>query len=44
LDTFPEVEDRSFGKFMAWLINEENRVVYGMKLPTGFQVLSMALE
>ncbi len=24
---------------MEWLINEENRTVYGMKLPTGFQLI-----
>ncbi|XP_051717320.1 glucuronokinase with putative uridyl pyrophosphorylase [Ctenopharyngodon idella] len=35
----PDVKDRTFGKFWEWLINEEKVPVYGMKLPTGFQLI-----
>uniref|UniRef100_A0A8C1CB42 Glucuronokinase with putative uridyl pyrophosphorylase n=2 Tax=Cyprinus carpio TaxID=7962 RepID=A0A8C1CB42_CYPCA len=35
----PDVNDRTFGKFWEWLINEEKIPVYGMKLPTGFQLI-----
>uniref|UniRef100_A0A672KEB4 Glucuronokinase 1-like n=1 Tax=Sinocyclocheilus grahami TaxID=75366 RepID=A0A672KEB4_SINGR len=35
----PNVNDRTFGKFWEWLINEEKVPVYGMKLPTGFQLI-----
>uniref|UniRef100_A0A671RJ40 Glucuronokinase with putative uridyl pyrophosphorylase n=1 Tax=Sinocyclocheilus anshuiensis TaxID=1608454 RepID=A0A671RJ40_9TELE len=35
----PDVNDRTFGKFWEWLINEEKVPVYGMKLPTGFQLI-----
>lgn len=34
-----DVNDRTFGKFWEWLINEEKIPVYGMKLPTGFQLI-----
>ncbi|XP_057206309.1 glucuronokinase with putative uridyl pyrophosphorylase isoform X1 [Triplophysa rosa] len=34
-----DVTDRTFGKFWEWLINEEKVPVYGMKLPTGFQLI-----
>ncbi|KAF4104077.1 glucuronokinase with putative uridyl pyrophosphorylase isoform X1 [Onychostoma macrolepis] len=34
-----DVNDRTFGKFWEWLINEEKVPVYGMKLPTGFQLI-----
>ena len=27
------------GKLLQWLINEKNRTFYGMKLPTGFQLI-----
>nr|CAB3254094.1 transcription factor protein [Phallusia mammillata] len=30
---------RSFGKYMEWLINETGATVYGMKLPTRFQLI-----
>ena len=33
------VEDRSLGKFLRWLINEQNGTFFGMKLPTGFQLI-----
>uniref|UniRef100_A0A8B9GTV8 Glucuronokinase with putative uridyl pyrophosphorylase n=1 Tax=Astyanax mexicanus TaxID=7994 RepID=A0A8B9GTV8_ASTMX len=33
----PNVEDKTFGRFWEWLINEIKFPVYGMKLPTGFQ-------
>uniref|UniRef100_A0AAR2K863 Glucuronokinase with putative uridyl pyrophosphorylase n=1 Tax=Pygocentrus nattereri TaxID=42514 RepID=A0AAR2K863_PYGNA len=35
----PNVEDKTFGRFWEWLINEEKLPVYGMKLPTGFQLI-----
>ncbi|XP_077064668.1 glucuronokinase with putative uridyl pyrophosphorylase [Siphateles boraxobius] len=35
----PDVKDRTFGLFWEWLINEEKVPVYGMKLPTGFQLI-----
>ncbi|XP_067220573.1 glucuronokinase with putative uridyl pyrophosphorylase isoform X2 [Chanodichthys erythropterus] len=35
----PDVNDRTFGKFWEWLINKEKVPVYGMKLPTGFQLI-----
>ncbi|KAI4895582.1 hypothetical protein NFI96_015674 [Prochilodus magdalenae] len=35
----PSVEDKTFGRFWEWLINEEKLPVYGMKLPTGFQLI-----
>uniref|UniRef100_A0A673K0C1 Glucuronokinase 1-like n=1 Tax=Sinocyclocheilus rhinocerous TaxID=307959 RepID=A0A673K0C1_9TELE len=35
----PDVNDRTFGTFWEWLINEEKVPVYGMKLPTGFQLI-----
>lgn len=35
----PDVTDRTFGKFWEWLVNEEKVPVYGMKLPTGFQLI-----
>ncbi|XP_034403875.1 glucuronokinase with putative uridyl pyrophosphorylase [Cyclopterus lumpus] len=31
--------DRSFGRFWEWLINEKQLDVFGMKLPTGFQLI-----
>ena len=34
-----DVVQRNFGKFMSWLINEKQQTVYGMKLPTGFQLI-----
>ncbi|XP_043936983.1 uncharacterized protein LOC122809496 [Protopterus annectens] len=33
------VADRVLGKYMEWLINSAQRPVYGMKLPTGFQLI-----
>ncbi|KAF7655124.1 hypothetical protein LDENG_00060490 [Lucifuga dentata] len=35
----PQANDRSFGQFWEWLINEQQRDVFGMKLPTGFQLI-----
>ncbi|CAL8344417.1 unnamed protein product [Arctogadus glacialis] len=35
----PQAQDRSFGHFWEWLINEKQRPVFGMKLPTGFQLI-----
>ncbi|XP_062328668.1 glucuronokinase with putative uridyl pyrophosphorylase isoform X4 [Osmerus eperlanus] len=35
----PHVTNRSFGCFWEWLINEEQLPVFGMKLPTGFQLI-----
>lgn len=32
-------DDRNLGKFLRWLINEQNRTFFGMKLPTGFQLI-----
>ncbi|RXG60477.1 putative glucuronokinase 2 [Armadillidium vulgare] len=34
-----EIQRPNFGSFMQWLINEEKVTVYGMKLPTGFQLI-----
>ncbi|XP_071488373.1 uncharacterized protein [Diadema antillarum] len=34
-----DVESRTFGQYMQWLINETDNVIYGMKLPTGFQLI-----
>uniref|UniRef100_A0A8C2KJB9 Uncharacterized protein n=1 Tax=Cyprinus carpio TaxID=7962 RepID=A0A8C2KJB9_CYPCA len=39
----PDVNDRTFGKFWEWLINEEKVPVYGMKLPTEFQLIGQVL-
>ncbi|XP_072449477.1 glucuronokinase with putative uridyl pyrophosphorylase isoform X1 [Chiloscyllium punctatum] len=33
------VEDRRLGKYMEWLINKTGITVFGMKLPTGFQLI-----
>ncbi|XP_041851602.1 glucuronokinase with putative uridyl pyrophosphorylase isoform X1 [Melanotaenia boesemani] len=35
----PEARDRTFGQFWEWLINEKQLDVFGMKLPTGFQLI-----
>ena len=35
----PSVNDRSLGHFMDWYINIEQRTVFGMKVPTGFQLI-----
>ncbi|CAG6007621.1 unnamed protein product [Menidia menidia] len=35
----PEVPNRTFGQFWEWLINEKQLDVFGMKLPTGFQLI-----
>ncbi|KAJ3590523.1 hypothetical protein NHX12_008473 [Muraenolepis orangiensis] len=34
-----QAQDRSFGRFWEWLINERQLPVFGMKLPTGFQLI-----
>lgn len=39
LSQYPQVNDRGLGKYMEWLINEANIPVFGMKLPTGFQLI-----
>ncbi|XP_068098245.1 uncharacterized protein [Hyperolius riggenbachi] len=39
LNSFPNTEDRVLGKYMEWLINITGVPVYGMKLPTGFQLI-----
>ncbi|XP_072886112.1 glucuronokinase with putative uridyl pyrophosphorylase isoform X2 [Hemitrygon akajei] len=36
---YPQVKDRGLGKYMEWLINKANIPVFGMKLPTGFQLI-----
>ena len=33
------MNDRSLGKLIRWLIHEKSRTFYGMKLPTGFQLI-----
>uniref|UniRef100_A0A673BXU6 Glucuronokinase with putative uridyl pyrophosphorylase n=1 Tax=Sphaeramia orbicularis TaxID=375764 RepID=A0A673BXU6_9TELE len=35
----PQASDRTFGQFWEWLINEKRLDVFGMKLPTGFQLI-----
>ncbi|XP_055369831.1 glucuronokinase with putative uridyl pyrophosphorylase isoform X2 [Betta splendens] len=35
----PQGTDRTFGQFWEWLINEKKIDVFGMKLPTGFQLI-----
>lgn len=32
-------ENRNLGKLMQYLINDKNTTFYGMKLPTGFQLI-----
>ncbi|XP_038634611.1 glucuronokinase with putative uridyl pyrophosphorylase [Scyliorhinus canicula] len=39
LKHYPLVEDRGLGKYMEWLINKAGTTVFGMKLPTGFQLI-----
>ncbi|XP_036393195.1 glucuronokinase with putative uridyl pyrophosphorylase [Megalops cyprinoides] len=39
LSLCPRAQDRTFGKFWEWLINEQKLPVFGMKLPTGFQLI-----
>ncbi|KAF0030282.1 hypothetical protein F2P81_017013 [Scophthalmus maximus] len=39
LNLQPQATDRSFGRFWEWLINEKQLDVFGMKLPTGFQLI-----
>ncbi|KAM8927621.1 uncharacterized protein RCH25_007855 [Pelodytes ibericus] len=39
LNKFPNTEDRVLGNYMEWLINIAGVPVYGMKLPTGFQLI-----
>ncbi|ELT97006.1 hypothetical protein CAPTEDRAFT_174475 [Capitella teleta] len=39
LDSNIKAEERSFGKYMDYLINTKGVNVYGMKLPTGFQLI-----
>uniref|UniRef100_A0A671UDZ7 Glucuronokinase with putative uridyl pyrophosphorylase n=1 Tax=Sparus aurata TaxID=8175 RepID=A0A671UDZ7_SPAAU len=35
----PQASDRSFGRFWEWLVNDKQLDVFGMKLPTGFQLI-----
>ncbi|XP_029628718.1 glucuronokinase with putative uridyl pyrophosphorylase isoform X1 [Salmo trutta] len=35
----PQAQDRTFGRFWEWIINEQKLPVFGMKLPTGFQLI-----
>ncbi|XP_063293094.1 uncharacterized protein LOC134578052 isoform X2 [Pelobates fuscus] len=39
LNEFPNIEQRVLGRYMEWLINVVEVPVYGMKLPTGFQLI-----
>ncbi|XP_078585263.1 uncharacterized protein LOC144867260 [Branchiostoma floridae x Branchiostoma japonicum] len=39
LEQHPDVNSRVFGQYMSWLVNETEVPVYGMKLPTGFQLI-----
>ncbi|XP_022111077.1 uncharacterized protein LOC110990394 [Acanthaster planci] len=39
LDNHPDVVERNFGMYMEWLVNRSGIEVYGMKLPTGFQLI-----
>ncbi|XP_018424099.1 PREDICTED: glucuronokinase 1-like [Nanorana parkeri] len=39
LNAFPSTEDRVLGRYMEWLINITRIPVFGMKLPTGFQLI-----
>eukprot|EP00095_Tigriopus_kingsejongensis_P007749 snap_masked-scaffold815_size93432-processed-gene-0.11 protein:Tk07749 transcript:snap_masked-scaffold815_size93432-processed-gene-0.11-mRNA-1 annotation:"glucuronokinase 1-like" len=39
LSLFPDVENRSFGNLLSWLVNAKEHLIYGMKLPTGFQLI-----
>ncbi|XP_039271048.2 uncharacterized protein LOC120345593 [Styela clava] len=39
LQEYPGNGTRTFGKYMSWLINDKKYDVYGMKLPTRFQLI-----
>ncbi|XP_034557125.1 glucuronokinase with putative uridyl pyrophosphorylase [Notolabrus celidotus] len=39
LNLQPRARDRTFGQLWEWLINEKQLDVFGMKLPTGFQLI-----
>ena len=39
LGEHPSIDDRSLGHFLDWFINTEQRTVFGMKVPTGFQLI-----
>ncbi|XP_040182063.1 probable glucuronokinase 2 isoform X2 [Rana temporaria] len=39
LNDYPSTEDRVLGRYMEWLINISKVPVFGMKLPTGFQLI-----
>uniref|UniRef100_A0A668VF86 Uncharacterized protein n=1 Tax=Oreochromis aureus TaxID=47969 RepID=A0A668VF86_OREAU len=39
LNQQPQTTGRTFGQFWEWLISEKQRHVFGMKLPTGFQLI-----
>ncbi|XP_036070652.1 glucuronokinase with putative uridyl pyrophosphorylase isoform X2 [Oryzias melastigma] len=39
LDLQHEAPQKTFGQFWEWLVNEKRMDVFGMKLPTGFQLI-----
>ena len=39
LQCFQSAEKRNLGMLLRWLINDQNRTFFGMKLPTGFQMI-----
>ena len=39
LQCFQSAEKRNLGMLLRWLINDQNRTFFGMKLPTGFQLI-----
>ncbi|XP_075696665.1 uncharacterized protein LOC142662337 [Rhinoderma darwinii] len=43
LGSFTTTEDRVLGRYMEWLINSAALPVYGMKLPTGFQLIGQVI-
>ncbi|KAJ8034154.1 Glucuronokinase 1 [Holothuria leucospilota] len=39
LENHPDINERNFGNYMQWLVNDSDIPVYGVKLPTGFQLI-----
>ena len=39
LKSHASAEARSMGAFVQWLVSDQERTFYGMKLPTGFQLI-----
>ena len=35
----PEAARRSFGRYLSWLISDQGTELYGMKLPTAFDLI-----